>query len=387
MALYWAMMISISGMYSLYIIVNHFSKLEISITVTIFTFSALIGQNVLGYITDKLGHVKKVLMPSISVGLLIAVGLMFAKQHWHITALIALWGFFLYGAVPLTEAWCIGMLTKINEKRYFGKIRGIGSISYAIAGVLLGLILEKSGWKYYYWYILISVLLTLASIYIIHDEGGVALVKIRGGSANGEDSISIREAFDQIKKIKQLKEIIVIVFTYIFVVKGIYSYFGVLLSDYGGGPLSLGFTYLFDAGPEIITFFLAARLLARFNSKWLILVAFLLQIVRLSLILVFNSALAIILLGVLSGLGYGMLAAAYKTYIYELAPDKYKISCLSLSESIIGFSGVISAPVFGFVIMSFGGNIAIAMGLVIDITATLFIIKSMRRGSKKNTIV
>jgi MFS transporter, PPP family, 3-phenylpropionic acid transporter len=95
------------------------------------------------------------------------------------------------------------------------------------------------------------------------------------------------------------------------------------------------------------------------------------------LILVFNSSLAIMLLGILSGFAYGLLASSYKTYIYELAPEKYKISCLSLSESIIGLSGVISAPVFGFVIMKFGGYASIAMGLGIDVAAALYIAGTM----------
>lgn len=35
---------------------------------------------------------------------------------------------------------------------------------------------------------------------------------------------------------------ITIIFMYNFVLKGIYNYLGVLVSDYGGGAASLGFT-------------------------------------------------------------------------------------------------------------------------------------------------
>ena len=76
-------------------------------------------------------------------------------------------------------------------------------------------------------------------------------------------------------------------------------------------------------------------------------VAFILQIIRLSLILVFNSPVAIILLGTLSGFAFDYWPQPIRPS-YEVAPDKYKVSCLSLSRSIIGLSGVISAPVLGF---------------------------------------
>lgn len=386
MFVYWAMMLSVTGMYTMYIINSGYTKLEISVTVTIMTFVALIGQNILGYLADKLRHVKKILLSSISVGVIIAIALIFAKQHWQISVLIFLWGFFLYGTVPLSEAWCIGILSKSGEQSNFGKIRGFGSIGYGLSGVMLGFILQKSGWSFYYWYILISVCFTLITILIIREADGIALYKGVGGRRDDTGNISFREAFNEIVKIKPLRSVIFVIFLYNFVVKGIYSYLGILVSDMGGGPLSLGFTYLCDAGPEIITFFLTSWLLSKFNSKWLIFASFVLQIARLSLILVFNSSLAIILLGILSGFAYGMLASAYKTYIYELAPEKYKISCLSLSESIIGLSGVISVPIFGFVILKFCGNASIAMGLAIDVLAALYIIRDIYRGRKYTSI-
>ncbi|MDV3428388.1 MAG: hypothetical protein LIR50_15435, partial [Bacillota bacterium] len=63
----------------------------------------------------------------------------------------------------------------------------------------------------------------------------------------------------------------------------------------------------------------------------------------------------------------GLVAASYKTYIYELAPEKYKTSCMSISETIIGLSGIVSAPIFGFMFTKFGSDSTILFGLIIDI--------------------
>lgn len=376
---YWAMMLGVLGMYTMYIVEEGFSKMEISITVSVMTFSALTGQNFIGFLADRFGHVKRILLSTVSVGIVISLALIFVSRHWHVYILICLWGFFVAGTVPLCEAWCIGILKAGGEQSNFGKVRGFGSIGYAITGVILGFLLQNIGWHIYHWYVLLSVCMTLACICLISENGGAGLPKRTGVRNGAAGTVSFGEALAQIIRIKPLKSTIIIVFVYTFVVRGIYSYLGVLVSDFGGGPLSLGLTYFFDAGPEIVTFFLTAWLLRRFHSKWLIFASFVLQIIRLSLILVFNSSLAIILLGVLSGFAYGLLASSYKTYIYELAPEKYKISCLSLSESIIGLSGVISAPVFGFALMKFGGYATIAAGLVIDITAALYILATAYR--------
>ena len=374
---YWAMMLSVTGMYTMYIINIGFSKTEIGIAVTISAFSGLLGQNFIGFLADRFKCVRKILLFSISTGIIVAAGLMFAKHNWHVFIALALWAFFVYGTVPLSEAWCIGLLKAGNEQNNFGKIRGVGSVGYGLSGVLMGLILQNIGWSIYYWCILVSVIFAMISVLMLTEIKGVAFYKGSGKGAGENGNISFKEAFKETIKIKPLRSIIIIVFMYSFVMKGIYSYLGILVSDFGGGPLSLGFTYFFDATPEVVTFFLTARLMSKYHNKWLILAAFILQIIRLSFILVFNNSLSIILLGILSGFAYGLIATAYKTYIYELAPEKYKISCLSLSESIIGLSGVISVPVFGFVLIKFGGFAAISAGLAIDVIALGIILKDI----------
>lgn len=382
MFIYWAMMLSVVGMYTMYIADIGFSKKEISFAVTIFTLSAFAGKNFFGYIADRFKCIKKLLLLSTTVGIIVSMALSYSDKSWFINLLIFLWGFFLYGSVPLSEAWYIEVLKANGDQNRFGEIRGIGSIGYGLSGALLGLLLERFGWNIYIWYILICSCFLLWIILLLDDSQGILLDKT-GTRYEGDSRISMKEALTQITSIKPLRTIVLIVFIYSFVLKGIYSYLGVLVSDFGGGPLSLGLVYFFDATPEIISFTLTSRLLSKYQSKHLIFVAFILQIVRLSLILVFNSALAIILLGAVSGFAYGILATAYKTYIYEIAPDKYKISCLSLSESIISLSGVISAPIYGFLIIKFGGYVSIAIGLVAYIVMALIIAIKMYR--EKNT--
>lgn len=360
MFLYWAMILSITGMYTMYITDMGFSKEEISIAVTIYTLSGLIGQIVIGYIVDKLRQIKNVMVISLVIGLISAAGLLFIKETWQIYLMLTLWGFFLSATYTLTDTWCINTLKDTDEQRNFGKIRGFGSIGYGFSGVLLGLLLQSFGWKIYYWYIVLGIILTLIIMYFINDNNSLDY-------ENSGSDISIREGLEEIFKIKPLVVMVVIIFMYNFVVKGIYCYLAILVSDFGGGVASLGLTYCFDASPEIVTFFLTARLLKKYKSKSIILIAFLLQIIRLSVILAFGTSLAVILMGILSGFAYGLVAASYKTYIYELAPEKYKTSCMSISETIIGSSGIVSAPIFGFMFTKLGSASTILFGLIIDI--------------------
>lgn len=382
MFVYWAMVLSIFGMYSVYIIQAGFSKMEIGIAVTIFTFSAFLGQNLMGYLADRLKCVKKIIFSSICISIIATAALIFLKQSRYTFLLIFLWGVFVYGTVPLSEAWYIGVLKVNGDKSKFGSIRGFGSLGYALSGILLGFLLQNFGWSIYKWYIFICACFVLLVILMMSESNEAAFYNGNGGRSGNCGDISFKEALGELVRNKSLRFVLIILFMYFFVVKGIYSYLGVLVSDFGGGPLSLGFTYFFDACPELVTFFLTTRLLNKFHSKSLIFAALILQILRLSLIIAFSSPLAIMLMGILSGFAYGLLAAAYKTYVYDLAPEKYKISCLSLCESIIGLSGVASVPVFGFVVMKFGGPASIALGLVIDVTAVLIMTGSMLRSRK-----
>ncbi len=376
---YWALMLSISGMYTMYILEIGFTKKEISFAVSIFTISTLIGQNLIGFVADRYKCTKRILLISICIGVAAAVSMALSKQVVFINSMIGIWGFFLFGTVPLSEAWYIKVLKRHNKENDYGKIRGLGSIGYALSGVFLGYLLQTFGWGIYVFYIIISTCFLFISIFLLTANKNSSSNSAVADKNDTKAQISIKEGLSQILAIKPLRSMILILFFYYFVVKGIYSYLGVLLSDSGGGPFSLGVAYFFDAAPEIISFFLAARLLTRFKSQGLIFISFLIQIIRLTLILIFSNTLVIMLLGMLSGLAYGMQSAAYKTYIYKLAPEKYKVSCLSISESIISLSGVISAPIFGAVIMRYGTYSAIGLGLVIDIIVAIIVAINLLR--------
>lgn len=378
MFVYWAMVLSVTGMYTMYITQLGFSKQQVSIVVTIYTFSTLIGQSFIGYIVDKLRRTKTVMLMTISMGIIVGLAINFAKLSWHFYILLFLWGFFVVGTNSLSEAWTIHTLKAYGEQRNFGKIRGFGSIGYGFSAVVLGFLLSRFGWHIYSWFITLIVILTLLMILMINEVSS---------NSNEEKNInkleiSFKEAIKEVFKIKPILVMIGIMFMYTFVMRGVYSYLGILVSDYGGGPMSLGFAYFFDASPEIITFFLTASLLKKYHGKSLIFVAFLLQIVRLTVILIFNNAMAVILMGVFSGFAFGLSAASYKTYIYELAPDKYKTSCMSIAESIIGMSGVISAPIFGLIISKFGANSAILFGLLIYIIVAIIMLKDIITSKK-----
>jgi len=379
MFFYWAMMLSFSGMYTLYIIKIGFTKAEIGIAATVYVLSAFAGQNLLGYIADRYRSIKKILFAAVFSGIPIAVLLTFSDSSWYVIMLIALWGFFLRGSIPLSELFFIRVLKTSNDLHNFGSIRGFGSIGYGISGIIFGYLLQKTGWVVFPWYICISIFITLSILFLIKgiDPSDLELEDLN----KFKDRIGYARLIREISGIAELKRIIIIIFMYSFVVSGVYSYLGVLVSDFGGGALSLGATYLFDAGPEIVTFFLTTRLLTRYSSRHMIIFAFILQIIRLSMLIVFNTPLAIILLGPLSGFAYGLIASSYKTYIYELAPEKYKASCIGFSESVIGLSAMISVPVFGYVLLKAGAQAAISMGLVINIAAAMIIMLERKKES------
>lgn len=53
------MIISVGGMYTMYISQIGFHKEEIGITVTLYSVSMLVGHSFLGYLVDKLRCIKK----------------------------------------------------------------------------------------------------------------------------------------------------------------------------------------------------------------------------------------------------------------------------------------------------------------------------------------
>lgn len=374
--MYWAMMVSVMGMYTMYEIQIGFTKQQISISATIYTIASLVGQSFIGYLVDKFRTIKIIMVVCIGLGIIVAAGITMTNVAWHIYILMFIWGFFVSGTSPLTELWTIDILKKYKAEKNFGRIRGFGSVGYGVSGALIGILLDNFGWRIYSGYIVLSIAATLIVAFFIEDTPKESMNHENKGSQD-KSEISAREALGMVFKIRPLLVIVLIMFAYSFVMKGIYSYLGVMVSDMGGGLTSLGFTYFFDACPEIITFFLTGKLLKKFHSKNIIFAAFFLQLIRLTVILIFQSAAAVIFMGIFSGLAFGLVQASYRTYAYELAPEKYRASCLATADSIIGISAIVSAPVFGFVFTELGTNAAIIFGLFIYIVAVLVIMKDI----------
>jgi MFS transporter, PPP family, 3-phenylpropionic acid transporter len=92
------------------------------------------------------------------------------------------------------------------------------------------------------------------------------------------------------------------------------------------------------------------------------------------IIIMFNHNFA--MKGIYSYLGI-LVAAPYKSYIFNLAPAKYKAGCLSLAEAIIGLAAIISAPIFGSVFAKYGTNSTILFGLIINIVASIVMLKGI----------
>lgn len=118
--------------------------------------------------------------------------------------MISIWGFFICGTPPLTDAWCIAALQRYNEQRNYGRVRGFGSIGYGISGALLGLLLQRFGWKIYYSYIITLLLLTLIIIFFMNDDSKINI-------SNPDSNISIKEGLNQVFKIKPIIIMITII--------------------------------------------------------------------------------------------------------------------------------------------------------------------------------
>lgn len=375
MVMYWAMMLCFSGMYSMYIIEIGFTKAQVGLAVTIFVVSAFFGQNVMSHLADRYRNIKAILLIALFIGMAISLLLMLSQEVWFVCMLIALWGFSIRGSITLSELWFMRVLKSGNNLSAFGRIRGFGSIGYGMWGLITGMIIGKLGWGIYPYWTFMTVCMAIASVLLVRNISS----NITMENLHGRDKRSFREMLKLISGIKELKRILVVMFLYSFAVSGIYSYLAVLISDFGGGALALGATYLFDASPEIVTFFLTQKLMARYGSKKLIATAIILQIIRLIMISFFNTPTSVMMLGILSGFAFGLVATSYKTYIYELIPEKYKAGGMGFCESMIGTAWIISGPVFGFVIMRFGVVAAVVSALFINFCAMFIILLSRDR--------
>lgn len=133
---YYAFIGMFAPYWSLYLKSLGFDAIEIALLMSIQPVMRMIAPNVWGWLADRSGKRREVVVAAASMSALFYLGVFATTSFWGLFLVLALMSFFWSASMPLVEATTLTWLGK--NTAHYGRLRSWGSLGFIVAVVGLG---------------------------------------------------------------------------------------------------------------------------------------------------------------------------------------------------------------------------------------------------------
>lgn len=322
----------------------HFNGAQIGLLTGIPPLITLISAPFLAGIADA----KRLHRFIMSLGIIIAIAATFIMQWMTvfvvILILVMLFNFFFAPVVSLADSATIAMLGE--EKSMYGRIRLGGTIGWGVLAPIAGILVENFGLKIIFWSFSILMFINLlVSQKVVHD------VPVLEHTV--EEKPSIRFFLTSRRWVTFLLSAFLGGLGVLTVTTYLYPH----MAEMGASESLMGIASLVAILTEIPIFFFGNRLVKRFTSHGLFLLALVLMGVRSLLFAWVSTPFGILIVQAIGGTIFPAMWLAGVAYADEHAPAGLKSTAQGLLGSMMfGFGSAVGGFIGGLLLESLGGR-------------------------------
>ena len=319
------------------------SATEISLITSAAPLFAMVSQPVCGMIADKLKSPQRVGI--ICMALCAVSGILFAYSHNFIFLFLfnGLTQGFLNGTTALSDRLATG------SPYPFGTIRMWGSILYAIACQIAGIVYDYVSPMANYYIFAVAVGLTILGFAQMHD--------VKPLEKNDSEKFTMKQLFQSLFKNKAF---VTFVFIYILFqgptsANGVYM--PLLIKEVGGTTAMVGTTLLLSTMFELPTVLFSDRIMKKVSYKHLMIFASILSIIRFAWYATCPSPSMIMYMFFFQGLTSIVFILVAVKIIIDIVDERFVNSAYGISSMLAkGFSALVFQMVSGNIIDIVGGH-------------------------------
>ncbi|RSK29049.1 MFS transporter [Bacillus sp. HMF5848] len=335
---------------------------------------SMITQPIAGFLSDKYKTVKKLLLISL-LGTIVFGTIMFQMHTFALFLLVGLFFFaFMSPLGALGDSLTQTTATISNKK--FGSIRSFGSLGFATASLIGGVILGFIGIANV-GYVFIG-LLSIAFLLCL---------KVTDVSLS-KNPVTVIDTFKLFKN----RRLVVFLGIMLFITithRTNDSYLGIYIESLGGNEQLIGLAWFIAVLSEAIIFATSRHWIDRFNLTTLIVVASLVYTVRWFLFSIANDPSFIIMFQFMHGLSFGIFFSCAFEYVSRLVPRDYiATGHLLFIMFFFGFSGIIGSLAGGMILDVYGGStLYVVLGIMTLIGSLALYAFSYKTEQKKENVL
>ncbi|WLR58635.1 MFS transporter [Guptibacillus hwajinpoensis] len=311
------------------------SESKIGSILAVGPLAAILAQPFWGYISDKFGTIKKVLLVTL-VGVAI-ISIFLLTNHNYVFILISAAAFYVFMSPTGALGDSLAVKTAASVNRNFGSIRTWGSIGFAVSTLVVGQFFAFFGIAFILVPFMLMILLAFFTAMRVSD------VKTHNKPITVWDAIRIG------KNPRFLLFLITIMFLTI-PHRANDSFIGIYITDLGGNESQIGLAWFVAVASEALIFATSHLWFRRFNEVVFILIAGLIYAVRWLGLAYVGGPQAAILLQVFHGVTFGVFYVAAFQYVTKLVPEHLQATGHLLFISVFfGLSGILGSLLGGMI--------------------------------------
>lgn len=334
------------------------SGTQIGLLSTFAGLAALIAAPIWGRLSDAASKPRRLLQFELLASACLMLLLSQQASFGLIAVIVVLDAFLNAGSSPSSDALALAVLSKVQAG--FGSVRLFASLGWAITAFVSGWLSERFG--------LIVAFVGYAVGYIT-GSGSVDLIRLPSkntATQTGErPKRSLRQSMRMVLSDPRLRKLALVLGIFLFMVYGLRSFEGLYLKQLGAGEAIVGLMSTIGATIELPGMLWADRLVRRYGAVRLLRYSFLLEVVRLTGVLLVPSVPTLVIMRVVGGFSFSWYVVAVFSFIIEAAPERQVTTTLALfNVTLASFIRMIAAPISGFIFDQVGGYWLYALGAI-----------------------
>jgi MFS family permease len=364
-AAFWAAFAVYSPYLTYFLKTRGYSNTTIGTITAVNSFIVVFAQPLWGMISDKLQSIRRVFIICMCVTAILLQPLPLIPTVLLTGCLLAVETFFESPLGPLLDSWVIG--TVKPEGVFYGHVRFLGSLSYAVVVVVFGVVISKFGTNIIFITFAFGAALNVYIASRIKTDTPVAALKLKDLKIG--------------RLLSNYHYVTFLLFSTVLYIpaKTVFIFLPAIFDSVSGNSSHIGIYTTIAALSEIPVFLFGSRFMGKHKPVKLILLAAAAHIARIAVFPLASSPFHIILIGPLSGLSGAMFLSGMVYYIDSITPIELRSTSLTLANSIYqGVSGIIGSFVGGYLIDNFGLNTVYLAGTVAGTIITLLFIVSIK---------
>jgi len=344
--LFWSAIICFEAFMVPYLRVLGYSPVEIGPIMSAVFGMAILGQPMLGTISDRVRSPRYLVAGALVVGgVAVSMLPLVGSAYGAILAITLVYSLSVNSLPSVLESWLMERQTQ-NPKVVYGISRGFGSAGFAVGGVVLGVLSERYGPAIVF-PIFLGIVLVVAIVAVSMPQRERSEITDTAG----------RSPKDGFRAVFRNREYLFLLASALLAFTGLragLTFLPLLVESLDGSLSIVGSAHSIGAVSEIPFLFLAGWFLRRYSGRPMIVFALAAMGIRLLVYPFLRAPVEILLLQISHGLTFGVFLAASVDYIHRIAPPEHRGLFQTLAPAIyFGFGSILGSTGGGILIESF----------------------------------